>query len=485
MQNAHLISQYIIIGIYIYAAFSHGLIYYRVRSYKVHGVFAAFCLSVMAYSLTNIFALYFSNDLDSYVFTSRLSSVFVILTLILMAWFITEYLQVPRRNLTRTVTLMLLPFFILNLAMEHGILWSAIDNIEKIRGPWGALVNEPVNPVISWPMYGLWLVLVVILFLIVRAVYLSVKTVHSRSDKILLYGLVLIFLGAVNDILIDMQVHVTTVYLSEYFIIGFIVVMSLRLSDEFYRSKLELEALVQKRTQRLQESNRDLEMFSYSISHDLRAPLRAIRGFTEAIQEENEMPENTACADYFRRIIENATRMDAMINGLLQLSQVSRKDLVRRRINLSQLANEIANEYREQDSERTVTVSIEDNLIVYADLVSVRMILANLFDNAWKFTEHTNNASISVRRYDPESNVNGFVFADNGAGFDAKYSDKLFMPFQRLHSAEEYVGLGIGLATVARIVKSHHGEIQVESREGAGVTFYVSLGDRNGPLGTE
>lgn len=477
MLNAYSISQSAIVGIYLCAAFAHGLVYVRLRNAKVHGMFALLCLAVAAYSITNISALHFSLDLGGYTAISKLSSVFAMSTFVALAYFVSAYSAVPPNRVGQVVALTLLPFFVLNLLMENGILWSSLEGLHRIPGPWNSMVNKPVGAVISAPMYGLWVVSVAIYLWLSGIAYRAMTTTRDTTNALLFVGFVMVSIGLIHDILLDMGKIVSSVYLSEYLLLAFVVAMSLRLSDELYRHKVELEAMVMDRTEKLQEAARDLEAFSYSISHDLRAPLRAITGFAKAIQEEDHVPRDSVGRDYFERIIRNAQRMDEMIIGLLQLARVSQKDIVRSRVDLTQLAKELSGQLAEQNPDRTVSVEIEANIVVRADPIGARVILINLFENAWKFTRYTPNANVAVRRYSKDSEANGFVFSDNGAGFDQERADKLFVPFQRLHSAEEYPGFGIGLATVARIVKRHRGNIRAEGAKGKGATFYVFLGD--------
>lgn len=474
--NVQLVSELVIIGIYSYAAIVHGIIYFRMRDHIVHGVFALLCLNMAAYALTNIFALNYHLELNSYITISKLSSLFVMLIFANMAWFIAEYIHQRQKIPVRAITLSLAPFFILNLFMEHGILWSSIEGIERVESAMGGKINRAQNPVISWPMYALWLVILGIYLVMVQAVYKSLRSTQQRKDKILFVGLILFSVGLVYDMTIDLGINESHFYLSEYLILGFVLLMSINLSDELLRHKSELETLVTQRTEKLQAANRDLESFSYSISHDLRAPLRAIKGFSEAVEESMDKIKSGSCAEYLRRIMANVDRMDLMINGLLELARVSRQEIVHTEVNLSELAQEIFNELQEQQPDRHMAVNIENDLKVNADPVLARMILVNLIDNAWKFTRQTEQPVISLRNYRDDENQNGFIIEDNGAGFDAAFADKLFVPFQRLHPKEDYPGIGIGLATIARIVKQHGGCIHAQGREGKGATFYVSLG---------
>jgi len=477
MRNLHFISQLIVLGIYLYAAIVHGLIYLRVRNHDVHGIFALLCLGVASYSITNIAALYYVTSLEQYVFTSKISSVFVILIFILMPWFVSKYLQNPKAiSITLSIGL-LLPFFVLNLFMENGILWSGIDGIQGSIEPFGGVVNQPVNPVISWPMYGLWTVLIAIFAMMVHGTYQSLRISKTRSDKFLFIGLALLMFGLINDILIDMALLKSSFYLSEYLIVAFLLAMSMQLCDELYRHEQQLESLVAERTEKLLDANRELESFSYSISHDLRAPLRAIGGFANLLRENIDDKTGREDREYLQRIVANVRRMDSMIHSMLRLAKISQQNIQRRDIDLTEMAEEVSEELSREYPDRNVSVSIDKNMIVDADPDLVRILLYNLFDNAWKFTRTVEQPTISIRAVTSSSRKNGFVFSDNGVGFDQAYAEKLFAPFRRLHSDDEYPGLGIGLATVARVVKRHNGDIHAEGSNGKGATFHVWFGE--------
>jgi signal transduction histidine kinase len=476
MQSPLLISQLIVLGIYIYAAIAHGLIYLRLRTYVVHGVFALLCVWIAAYEVTNVVALFFVTNLEQFVLVSRLSSFFVIFIFIFMPWFVLKYLRYPKGISIQLAIALLLPFFVLNLFMENGILWSSIDGIESSAEHVGGAVYQPVDPVISWPMYGLWMVLIAIFIMIVRATYLSLRISKARSDLVLFFSLVFLMFGLINDFLIDMGPFKSSIYLSEYLSIAFVLAMSLQLSDEMYRHKQELESLVAERTERLLDANREMESFSYSISHDLRAPLRAIGGFAKILKEDAEDKLDVEDQELLQRIVANVMHMDSMINGMLRLARLSRQEIQRQEIDLTEMAKEVSEEQARECPDRNVSVLIDEDLKVDADPDLVRILLFNLFDNAWKFTSTVEKPSITMRANNLDSRKNAFVFSDNGIGFNQAQADKIFTPFQRLHKDEEYPGLGIGLATISRIIRRHNGDIRAEGTEGKGATFYVWLG---------
>lgn len=475
MYDAQLVGGLIIIGILIYSAMTHGMVYYRLRNHRVDGVFALFCLSVAAYAATNITALYFVTDIQTYIVTSKLSSFFVIFAIITMPWFASEYLRDKTSIPIKPIVIVLIPFFVLNLFMENGILWSNIDGIELSPRSWGVNVMQPVNPVVSWPMYGLWIVIAGIYLLMVRATYKSMRRSHRKRGILLFSTIVILTVGFTFDMLIDLGINNSYFYVSEYAVLAFVVLMSLHLSDELRLYSIELESLVEERTAELQQANSELETFSYSVSHDLRAPLRAIHGFVNMLKEDYGESFDTGGQDLMRKISSNVKRMQSMIEGLLNLSRISRGEVERTKIDISQMASDIFRELRERDPGRQVEVAIEEGIHCHCDPALVNLLLENLLDNAWKYTKHLDTAEIAVKRYISDEGKLGIAISDTGAGFNDEYADKLFMPFQRLHSTEEFPGIGIGLATAARIVKRHGGVIWAKGKKGKGATFFFVL----------
>jgi signal transduction histidine kinase len=236
-----------------------------------------------------------------------------------------------------------------------------------------------------------------------------------------------------------------------------------------------LDRRVRERTAQLEAALSELEAFSYSVSHDLRAPLRAIDGFGLALLEDfgPMLPEEAK--GYLHRMRAATGRMGRLIDDLIELSRVTRQEMRREPVDLSGLARAALEELRRSEPGRQVDVSIAEGLVADADPRLLRVALDNLLGNAWKFSSRTEGARIDVgvRVVDREA---VFFVRDNGAGFDMAYGDKLFGAFQRLHAAGDFPGTGIGLATVHRIVQRHGGRIWAESRVGAGATFFFTLG---------
>jgi signal transduction histidine kinase len=233
----------------------------------------------------------------------------------------------------------------------------------------------------------------------------------------------------------------------------------------------------------LEGTNRELEAFSYSVSHDLRAPLRAIDGFSQILQEDYEHALDDEGMDYLGRVRAASGHMATLIDDLLELSRVGRRPLRRERVDLSRLAMGIVEELKESQPEREVEFVAPENIMAWGDASLLKVALENLLGNAWKFTARKEQARIEFgadRKPPPGLPSPVYYVRDNGAGFDQTYADKLFGAFQRLHGQDEFEGTGIGLATVARIVHRHGGRVWAEGTVGEGATFYFTLGGRDG-----
>jgi signal transduction histidine kinase len=263
---------------------------------------------------------------------------------------------------------------------------------------------------------------------------------------------------------------------------GLAVAQSIRvLQEQARRRKIqtELEDRVRQRTAQLEAANKELESFSYSVSHDLLAPLRAIDGFSRILIEdysERLDPEGRAALE---RVRAASQRMGTLIDDLLKLSRVSRSELNLGPVNLSTLAVEVVSELREAEPGREVDISIAPNLIVEGDAQLLRIMLENLLNNAWKFTRRRAGGQIEFGAK-PAGDGDIFFVRDNGAGFDMAYADKLFGAFQRLHSTKEFPGNGIGLATVQRILHRHEGRVWAESTLGQGAVFHFTFPKKQG-----
>ena len=224
----------------------------------------------------------------------------------------------------------------------------------------------------------------------------------------------------------------------------------------------------------LSSVNEELEAFSYSVSHDLRSPLRSIDGFSQAILEDYEHQLDDEGKDYLYRIRNATQRMGKLIDGLLKLSRITRHNLDYSNVNISKIAESIISSLKKKDPNRPVIIKIQHDLIIRADKHLIQIALENLINNAWKFTRHKKTAIIEIGKTKKEGELVFFI-KDNGTGFNMDYVDKLFVPFQRLHSSDTYEGTGIGLGIVKRVFNRHGGKIWAESSEGKGTTFYFTF----------
>jgi signal transduction histidine kinase len=237
----------------------------------------------------------------------------------------------------------------------------------------------------------------------------------------------------------------------------------------------ELETRVIQRTADLELANRELGAFSYSVAHDLRAPVRAIIGFTSVVMEQSQGCLDPKSLELLQRVRLASENMGTLIDELLNLTRVSRQDLLRRDLDLSALAREVGEGLAQAHPERPVAFTVEPGLRAHADPVLTKVALENLLGNAWKFSGRTPEPQVSFRSERRDGAVAYFV-SDNGAGFDMRFAEKLFMPFERLHHASEFEGTGIGLSIVKRIIAKHGGRVWAEGRPGKGATFGFTLG---------
>jgi PAS domain S-box-containing protein len=243
--------------------------------------------------------------------------------------------------------------------------------------------------------------------------------------------------------------------------------------DEILRLNSELELRVRERTIQLEAMNKELEAFSYSVSHDLRAPLRSIRGFSEVLLERYRDKLDARGQEFLRRACESCAHMDRLIEDLLKLSRVGRAEIQRQHVNLSGLATTILEDLQKAEPQRTVECLVMPGLFAPGDERLLRVALDNLLRNSWKFTLKTEHPQIEFGFIPEGEGV--FYVRDNGAGFDPAFSSRLFSVFQRLHSASEFPGTGVGLATVQRIVSRHGGRTWARGQVNQGACFYFTL----------
>ncbi len=251
---------------------------------------------------------------------------------------------------------------------------------------------------------------------------------------------------------------------------GIILILAF-LCLRFIRRGKSQRVLLDQAHQEIKHLNNEAETLLYSVAHDLRAPLRSVVGFTNIFLEDHGANLNKDAAALAKRITAAAQKMDRLIEGLLYLSRLGRQKIMKEALNLSAFVQNVTTQLKTEQPERKVDIEIEKDVMVQGDAQLLKIAVKNLVDNAWKFTRDQGAAKIEFGLTDHEGQRVCYV-RDNGAGFDMKYADKLFGPFQRLHSADEFDGIGVGLAAAQRIIHKHSGRIWAEAKPNEGATFY-------------
>jgi signal transduction histidine kinase len=254
---------------------------------------------------------------------------------------------------------------------------------------------------------------------------------------------------------------------------GFLVIVARRLSGEYWRA-LKNASLLDQRAKQLEDSNKELESYSYSMAHDLRGPLRTITAFSQILLEDANKKLDNQEKDSLNRIVNAGKFMAELIDDILELSRITRINIEYKDVDLTALAEECLQGLQSSEPDRKVDIEVQQNMQAKGDSQLLRIVLQNLLSNSWKFTKECTSPKIQVGTT-KNAEKQAYFVKDNGVGFDVKYADKIFGIFQRLHTREEFDGTGIGLASVQRVVNRHGGKVWVNAKDQKGATFYFSL----------
>lgn len=244
--------------------------------------------------------------------------------------------------------------------------------------------------------------------------------------------------------------------------------------DKLVQLNEDLELIIEEKTVELTQTIKDIESFSYSVSHDLRAPLRAIIGFSSILMEEYADSFNSEVKDYLEIILERSQAMDTLIDDLLSLSRLNRQEIIPTTFSPDELFRNVSEKRFDVSNRKNINITVKPCPVIYADQHLVGLLFSNLISNAIKFSSSKQMTSIEFGSVE-EDDRTVFYVKDNGMGFNMDYASKIFLPFERLHNTEEYEGSGIGLAIVKQVIQRHKGDIWVESEEGTGTTFYFTF----------
>jgi len=355
-----------------------------------------------------------------------------------------------------------------NLYRSNPRLWSLLNesSIFIKAGAWGVMT------MMATYYYG-WVWTTMLICLCTAGLSTGSIITCSTSFRVIVGYLVLMF---APTIILSTFTGTTESFMAAFVFLTYFMFLLLagkQLNTEYWRA-LNNTFLLKHRAQQLETKNQELESFTYSVSHDLRSPLRSIDGFSEMIIEDAWDKLNEQERGYLQRVRSAAQKMGSLIDDLLQLSNVSRAGYKPETVDLSKMVESNFEKLKQMEPERHIQLEIEPDIKVTGDQSLLDIAMCNLVENAWKYSSKRSNAKVRFASQQQNGQLVYYI-KDNGVGFDPRYSNKLFGPFQRLHTHDEFPGSGIGLATVHRIIDRHGGKIWANAKEGRGATFYFTI----------
>jgi len=469
----------VLVGVCLHTAVHHLWVGLRRPTQPVHVIFGLMSFIITAYVLVKLGA-YRAVSAEELVAIRRWETNLGFIATCVLPWFAAEYTGVRRRTLLLAFGVASIVVIMANFALPYGISFVEMPSLQHLTLPWGEQVVDLRVHQRSAAHNAAW---VMLLLNFVYSVYASVLQYRQgERRRAMELGLALgVFLAftAFNYIVNVGLVEFT--HTAEFGYIALVLLMSAALSRELRENEaaialhhIQLEERVRERTAELAGDVQELQAFSYSVSHDLRAPLHSIDGYSQLLVADHSVALDATAKHYLDRIHQGAQHMNELIEAMLELSRVTQTSLQLGITDLSALANKSFDQLRADEPSRAATVSVAPGLTARADPRLIAIVLDNLIGNAWKYTARTEHTRIEFGA-EVQSDGTTYYVKDNGAGFDMQYAGKLFTPFQRLHTTEDFAGTGVGLATVARIVRRHGGRIWPKSEIGKGTTFFFTL----------
>ncbi|MBI3776986.1 MAG: GHKL domain-containing protein [Gammaproteobacteria bacterium] len=468
-----------LVGMCICTAVHHLWIGIRSPERLVYVVFGLLSFVVSLYVFSKLSA-YRAVSVEELVAMRRWEIGFAMVFLGVLPWFAAAYTGVRRRVLLLGLSAYCLSLIGVNLIMPFGVSFIELPHLNYLTLPWGEqVVDLRVHQRSLWHNLS-WIFLLSSFAYSIYACRIQYMQGERRKALQFASALIVFLLFTLFNYVVNLGL-INFTHTAEFGFIALVLLMSAALSRDLRNNdaaletlRVQLEEQVRARTEELATNIKELETYSYSVSHDLRAPLRSINGFSSLLVEDHDISLNATAKHYLDRIHQATQHMNELINAMLELSRVVHAELHRSTVDLSALVHDACRRLREAGSNHAVNVIVAPGVTAQADPRLIAVVLDNLLSNAWKYSSRTENAQINFGA-DIRNGETIYFVKDNGAGFDMNYADKLFTPFQRLHSAKDFQGTGVGLATVARIVRRHGGRIWAQSEAGKGATFYFTM----------